>query len=177
MRKLVIGMHVSLDGFVSSADGIPGYASTNDAVLRWITDSLAEMDMIVLGRIAYDSMSRYWPTATDELAGLMNSTAKVVFTSNPIEPVWHNTRMHSATDAVTEVQRLKALPGKDMMVLGGARIAQSLAAGGVVDEYRLLTHPVALGSGVPLFTAPTNLSLVHSTAFDTGAFAQVYRPA
>ena len=95
----------------------------------------------------------------------------------PIEPVWQNTRMHSATDAVTEIERLKRLPGKDMMVLGGARIAQSLTAAGLVDEYRLLSHPVALASGMPLFTVAANLSLVHSTAFDTGAFAQVYRPA
>jgi dihydrofolate reductase len=65
-------------------------------------------------------------------------------------------------------------------VLGGARIAQTLVAAGLVDEYRLICHPVALGSGMPLFgdfAGPATLTLAHSTAFDTGAFGQVYRPA
>jgi dihydrofolate reductase len=180
MRKLVIGMHMSIDGFVSGADGVPGYASTDDAVLRWILQSLADMDTILLGRVAYETMSRYWPTATDDLAVPMNSLAKVVFTSQASQPSWNNTRMHSATDAATEVARLKQEPGKDLVVLGGARLAQTLTAAGVVDEYRLMCHPVALGTGAALFgrlSAPANLSLVRSAAFDTGAFANVYRPA
>jgi dihydrofolate reductase len=180
MRKLMIGMHMSIDGFVSEPHGIPGYASTNDAVLRWITTSLDDMDTILLGRVGYESMSRYWPTATGDLAARMNGLAKVVFTSQPCDSAWNNTRMHWATDAATEVVRLKQQPGKDLVVLGGARLAQSLVAAGVVDEYRLLCHPIALGTGVALFgqlITPANLTLVHSTAFDTGAFAHIYRAA
>lgn len=179
MRKLVIGMHISIDGFVGGAHGIPGYASTDDAVLRWIIDSLAEMDTILLGRVAYEGMAGYWPTATDALAKLMNSHAKVVFTRTPAESAWPNTRLHTTTDAATEVARLKQEPGKDIIVLGGAELARSLITAGLVDEYRLVTHPAALGEGLPLFgrlAAPVQLRLHDRTEFDTGAVAVVYRP-
>lgn len=180
MRKLVIGMHISLDGFVVGADGIPGYASTDDAVLRWIVDSLAEMDTILLGRVAYEGMAGYWPTAAGALASLMNGHAKVVFTRTAAESAWPNTRLHTATDAAVEVARLKRQPGKDIMVVGGAALAQSLIAADLVDEYRLVSHPVAVGEGLPLFgrlAGPVALRLHDRTEFDTGAVALVYRPA
>jgi dihydrofolate reductase len=135
MRRLVINMHISIDGFVGGADGIPGYASTDNAVLNWILGSLADMDTVLLGRVAYESMSKYWPTATGELSVPMNNLAKVVFTSNPNEPNWNNTRTHTATDAITEIARLKQQQGKDLVVLGGARFPQALVAAGLVDEY------------------------------------------
>jgi dihydrofolate reductase len=179
MRKLVIGMHVSIDGFVGNDEGILGYATTDDAVVRWVIDSLSEMDTILLGRASYEEMADYWQNATEPLATPMNSLAKVVFTSTPAEPTWSNTRLHTTTDATTEVARLKREPGKDMIVIGGAGLAQSLIAAGLVDEYRLLTHPIALGTGKPLFsklTASLPLRLHDRTEFETGAVANVYRP-
>lgn len=176
MRKLVIGLHVSIDGFVGNDEGIPGYATTDDTVTEWIIDSLSDMDTILLGRVAYEPMAAYWPTATIPLATQMNSLAKVVFTSTPGEPNWPNTRLHTATDAATEVARLKREPGKDMIVVGGSALPQSLIAAGLVDEYRLLTHPVALGTGKPLFATPVQLKPHSRTEFATGAVANVYRP-
>jgi dihydrofolate reductase len=179
VRKLIIGMHISIDGFVAGADGIPGYASSDDAVLQWIVDSLDDVDTIVLGRVAYGPMSAYWPTATDALASRMNSREKIVFTSNPAAASWPNTRMVSG-DAAAEIARLKQRPGKNMIVQGGAALAQSVTRAGLVDEYRLITHPVALGAGHALFsrlTEPLHLRLVKATPFETGAVAHVYRPA
>jgi dihydrofolate reductase len=180
VRKLIVGMHISMDGFVAGADGIPGYSSSDDAVLQWIIDSLDDdVDTIVLGRVAYESMSAYWPTATDALANRMNSREKIVFTSNPTAASWHNTRMVTG-DAAAEIARLKQRPGKGMMVQGGAALAQSATRAGLVDEFRLITHPVALGTGHALFsrlTEPLHLRLVKTTPFETGAVAHVYRPA
>jgi dihydrofolate reductase len=79
-----------------------------------------------------------------------------------------------------EIARLKQQPGKDILAHGGARFAQSLASQGLIDEYRLLVHPVALGSGLALFSAlskPIDLRLVSSTVFVSGAIAHIYRPA
>ncbi len=82
-------------------------------------------------------------------------------------------------DLTEEVARLKQMPGKDILAHGGARFAQSLAERNLIDEYRLLVHPVVLGRGLPLFEAlaePRKLQLVSVTAFPAGAIAQVYRP-
>ena len=83
-------------------------------------------------------------------------------------------------DLSAEVAHLKAQPGKDIRVLGGASLAQGLAARGLVDEYRLMVCPVALGQGVPLFSGlsgPLDLQLVSARTFGSGATALVYRPA
>ena len=78
-----------------------------------------------------------------------------------------------------EIGRLKREPGKDILAHGGATFAQSLVRLGLVDEYRLLVHPTALGRGLPLFStvaAPIDLTLVEAKAFPRGAVAHVYRP-
>jgi dihydrofolate reductase len=81
---------------------------------------------------------------------------------------------------VEEVLRLKAQPGNFLLAHGGARFAQSLAASGLIDEYRLVIHPVILGQGQPLFSAlrsPVDLRLVSTKAFGSGIVANVYQPA
>jgi dihydrofolate reductase len=83
-------------------------------------------------------------------------------------------------DLGEEIARLKQQPGKDILAHGGATFAQSLAKLGLIDEYRLLTHPVLLGTGLPLFSAipkPVDLKLVSATPFKSGTVAHVYQPA
>jgi dihydrofolate reductase len=83
-------------------------------------------------------------------------------------------------DLASEIVRLKQQPGKDILAHGGARFAQSLVRQGLIDEYRLMVHPAALGCGLPLFSAlsgPMDLKLVSSTPFGAGVIANVYRPA
>jgi dihydrofolate reductase len=83
-------------------------------------------------------------------------------------------------DLATEIGRLKQQPGKDILAHGGAGFGRSLVREGLVDEYHLIIHPVALGNGLPLFSdlpQPMDLKLVASKSFATGAVAQTYRPA
>jgi dihydrofolate reductase len=82
-------------------------------------------------------------------------------------------------DLAEDIARMKRQPGRDLLVHGGARFAQSLAGAGLIEEYRPLTHPVALGRGLPLFSSlarPMDLRLVSATPFPSGAAAHVYRP-
>ena len=91
---------------------------------------------------------------------------------------WRSPRVASG-DLASEVARLKQEPGKEILAHGGARFAQSLVRLGLVDEYRLLVHPVALGRGLGLFSAlerPVDLELVSATPFAGGVLAKVYRP-
>lgn len=94
------------------------------------------------------------------------------------EASWINATV-AGGDLATEIARLKDRPGKDIFAHGGAGFAQSLSKLNLVDEYRLLVHPVALGAGLPLFPplqAPIYLRLVRVTTFDSGAAAHIYRP-
>jgi dihydrofolate reductase len=178
MRRVIVGMHLSLDGFVGGPDGELGwsYATSDDGVIRWIIESLDDVDTILLGRVAYENMASYWPTATDALATPMNDRKKVVFSRSIRNGAWSNTRVVRG-DLVEEVERLKQQPGKDMVVQGGVRFAQSLVQAGLVDQFRLVTHPVALGRGSPLFKdlpGDFYLRLLATREFGAGAVLHVY---
>jgi dihydrofolate reductase len=99
--------------------------------------------------------------------------------SDAVMDSWLNPTVFSG-DLAGDIAQLKKQSGKDIMAHGGARFAQSLVKLGVIDEYQLLVHPVALGKGTPLFNAlekPLELRLVSATPFPRGAIAHVYRPA
>jgi dihydrofolate reductase len=92
---------------------------------------------------------------------------------------WPESRIASG-DLADEIAKLKSEPGKDMIAWGGATFAQSLTRLGLVDEYRLVLQPVALGDGLPLFdglTAPLRLELVDAQTYNTGSALHIYRPA
>ena len=103
-----------------------------------------------MGRVTYEEMSSFWPTSTDGFAKPMNEIPKVVFSKTLTRADWATTTIASG-DLAEEVARLKAEPGGDVIVYGGYTLAQALTRANLVDEYRLVTRPVALGSGEPMF--------------------------
>lgn len=178
MRKVVLLMSVSLDGFVARPDGDLSWLFPNmDAdIMEWTFDAIRETDTQLMGRVTYEEQAQHWPSSTDELAPLINEAEKIVFSSKLSRLEWNNSRL--AKRAVEEeVARLKEQSGKHIFVPGGARLAQSMSRLGLIDEYRLLVHPVALGSGLPLFADTVNLALQSSTTFKTGAVALTYERA
>lgn len=195
MRKLVLGMFVSVDGFVSGPNGEVDwiFRSGDDATDEWIVDNLWQAGLIAMGSRSYYETAAYWPTADTPFAAPMNEIPKVVFTRKgliekpggqatttaAVEGSWANPFVASG-ELSEEVARLKAQPGKEIRALGGASFARELAAHGLIDEYRLLVAPVALGKGVPLFSGlskPVDLQLVSAKTFGGGAIALVYRTA
>ncbi|MDX6741621.1 dihydrofolate reductase family protein [Actinocorallia sp. A-T 12471] len=179
MRKVILQMVTSLDGYVAGPDGDLSWIFPNldDEIRTWINKSLSKVDVQLLGRVAYLEQAGYWPTATEELAGVMNASEKLVFSHTLTElpnPVWPNSRL--ATDPTAEITRLKSKPGGDLYIPGGASFAQSLAAANLIDEYRLIQPPVVLGTGTPLFTSPLNLSLITSHPYTTGTLIKTYHP-
>src|SRR5262249_46223863 len=136
-----------------------------------VVDTYEEMGTILLGRGAYQDMSQTWPSSPDAIAVPMNTLPKVVFSGTLRSAEWANSRI-CAGDLAADVHRLKHEPGGDIIAPGGARLARSLCGLGLVDEYRLMVHPVALGAGAPLFAdvpAPADLDLVECRPFGTGA--------
>ena len=178
MRKVVLMMHVSLDGYVARVNGDLDwvFGGVDDELQEWTLDLLRPMTTQLLGRVAYEEQSKHWPTATGELASIVNGAEKIVFSSTVDTLDWENCRLAEG-DPGTEIARLKSEPGPDVFVPGGARLAQSLSGARLIDEYHLVVHPVVLGEGKPLFTEAAELRLTGTRVFGTGAVALTYARA
>ena len=183
MRKLALLMDVSLDGLVARSGGFGaggwGVPPEDPALKARKLDWLREAGLHLMGRVTYEEMAGFWPVSDDEYAAPMNEIPKVVFSKTLAKAGWAQSTIASG-DLADEVNALKRQPGKDLIAWGGATFAQSLTRLRLVDEYRLVLQPVALGDGLPLFaglTAPFVLDLIEARAYDDGAVLHVYRPA
>jgi dihydrofolate reductase len=179
MRNLVLQMGISIDGYVSGGPeedigaGEPEHAEVVARKLAWVSNAGTH----AMGRGAYQEMSGFWPTATGDYAAPMNAIPKVVFSRSSVQADWPTTTVASG-DLAEEVARLKDQPGGEIIVYGGYTFAQALTLHDLVDEYRLVTRPVALGSGEPMFKdlpRGRRLTLVDSTPYPDGTVITVYR--
>lgn len=205
-RKLVLKMSVSLDGFVAGPNGEIDwiFRTSGDDSVAWTVNTLREAGVHVMGSRSYYDMAAFWPFSDTPFTAPMNDIPKVIFSRSGISdgtPVDATSSHAGARPGVTpsaavlqswakptvaggdlaeEVLRLKGQPGDFILAHGGARFAQSLAAAGLIDEYRLVIHPVVLGRGQPLFSelrSPVDLRLISTTPFSSGVVAVVYQPA
>jgi dihydrofolate reductase len=181
MGNVILYMSMSLDGFVGSDREHPGVAIPEDAELKqWKLNRISKAGAHLMGRVTYQEMSSFWPHSDDPYATPMNDIPKIVFskTLGDFEATWPITRV-ARGDLTTEIATIKADAGSDAIVWGGHRLAGALAAADLIDEYRLLVQPVALGRGQALFDQlpeSRRLDLVETTQFPSGIVAQVYRP-
>ncbi|MFI0405236.1 dihydrofolate reductase family protein [Actinomadura sp. 3N508] len=180
MRRVVLYMMTSVDGFIAGPDGdLDWMISPDEDRQAEALEQLDAIDTALIGRGVYEEMVRYWPTATDEYANRINAMPKLVFSRTPENLRWNNAHIVPVTDdadLADQVTRLKSRPGQDMVLFGGARLAQSFARLSLVDEYRLCTQPVALGTGRPLFSNRTPLTLTATRPFPSGATLTTYQP-
>jgi dihydrofolate reductase len=211
MRKVILKMSVSEDGFVCGPNGEIDwlFRNTDEAATAWTIETLWQAGVHIMGSRTYQDMAAYWPTSTEPFAPPMNEIPKVVFSkevsfkpnaaltttalkqararadgvgASPLPAAsaadsWTNPTIASG-DLGEEIARLKRQPGKAILAHGGAGFARSLVGMGLVDEFRLLTHPVVLGRGRPLFSdlpQPVDLELLGTTVFPRGVMARVFR--
>jgi dihydrofolate reductase len=199
MRELILKMFMSLDGFVGSPEGGNSWMIHPDIEAKaWGVKRAWDAGLHVMGSRTFRDMVNYWPVATDDYAAPMNQIPKAVFSrqgpaildaaravldkSDALQPgaeSWADAYVASG-DLAQEVARLKAQEGKPIFAYGGAAFARSLVAKGLVDQFDLVVHPLALGQGLPIFTElsqPRRLTLVNSKPFPKGSILQTYRPA
>ena len=179
-RKLILYMSQSLDGFAARRDGTMDWLARSSPYgpqrQRAVEELLGRTGLLVLGGRAGQNMARAWPSSQSPTGEYMNALQKVVFSSTLTEVEWSNARV-SDRPVEEEIPELKAEAGKDIVVFGGASFARSLAGHGLIDEYRLIVQPVALGDGIPLLHGlpePLRLELVSSTVYADGPIAQTY---
>jgi len=195
MRKLIMKMSISVDGFVSGADGGKDWVfkTGDEESLAWSVGKIREAGLIIMGRKSFETMAPYWPTATGPFAAPMNEIPKALFTKkgfkgsdpghtttaeqSPAAASWAEARIFDG-DLAEGIRKLKAEPGKPIVAIGGAGFMRSLMETGLIDEYHLAIHPVALGSGLPIFSdlaIPLYLKLVDEKSFPGGIVAHTYR--
>jgi dihydrofolate reductase len=180
MRKVIVAMSISLDGFVAPAKDAPEHRSQpEDPALKQIKlDWLRQAGTHAMGRVTYNEMAAHWPVSTDEYAAPMNDVPKVVFSKTLGSAEWNDSRV-ARGDIAQEISAMRLEPGGDIIAWGGASFVQALSRQGLVDEYRLVINPVALGNGLPLFkdlSDPIQLQLVEARTFASGAALHVYQP-
>lgn len=178
MRRVVLQMGVTLDGYVAGTGGGWGLPPEHPDVRTWKVASLDKVGTHIMGRVTYEQMASHWPSATGEYAESMNTLPKVVFSRTLSRADWAGTRVASG-DLAEEIAALKNKPGGEIMAHGGAAFVQALSRHGLIDEYRLVILPVALGGGLPLFKdlpKPLRLQLASAQTFPDGTAIHVYQP-
>ena len=207
MRKLILKMSLSIDGFVGGPNGEVDwlFRSLDDSTTAWEVERLWDAGLHIMGSRTFQDMRAWWPQSNEPYAPPMNAIPKAYFSrggsgaasttralddakrlippSKAAEAGPHLESWETAAkltgDLATEIKALKAQAGKPVLAHGGAGFARSLIATGLIDDYQLLVHPVALGRGLAIFSdldVALDLALVTSTRFSSGAIANHYQP-
>ncbi|XXM72358.1 dihydrofolate reductase family protein [Lysinibacillus sphaericus] len=188
MRKLVLFLHSSLDGFVEGPQGEMdiGWVSYDVDLEKYAKEILSSADTVMWGRGTYQMMHSYWPSVPSnpsasqherDHAEWIEKTEKIVFSTTLEKVEWNNSRLVKE-DVVNEIKNLKQQPGQDMVILGSPRFAHSLMQLDLIDEYKITVSPVLIGSGLPLFEGikeKNKLKLIENRTFDSGAIGLIYQ--
>ena len=176
MPPLVLKLSVSLDGFVAPSDGSSDWvaAGRSEDGARWTVETLSNAGAHLIGAGTYAAWASYWPGASGPFAKAMNEIPKVVFSNSLTSADWGETTIATGDLAKAIVRLKQERSGGYQLAHGGTRFARSLVETGLIDEYRLVIHPVVLGAGERLFAAPLTIEPVYTTAFSAGAVAHVF---
>ncbi|MBC9914300.1 dihydrofolate reductase family protein [Chitinophaga varians] len=214
MRKLMMKMSMSVDGFVASGNGRLDwlFKSADETSTAWVIALCESAGLHIMGSKSFHDMASYWPTSPLPIAKPMNEIPKAFFTQkgttgfdparttravesarqydvasgivpaveqSPAAVSWAEARVCSG-DLAENIKALKAEPGNPILAHGGAGFMRSLIETGLIDEYHLVTHPIALGTGLPIFNGLSkelDLKLVDVKVFPGGVIAHTYHPA
>ncbi len=180
MRKIVAGLFISLDGVIE-APQTWHFPYFNDEMGAAVGAQMAASDAMLLGRVTYQEFAAFWPSAPadDPFTAVMNNTPKYVVSTTLETAEWQNTTLINGNIA-EEIAQLKQQPGKEIGITGSATLVRSLLRMNLLDELRLLVHPIVVGTGKRLFpdgSEQTPLKLADSRTFSTGVVYLTYVPA
>ncbi|MCX4456520.1 dihydrofolate reductase family protein [Streptomyces sp. NBC_01340] len=180
MRRIVLMMSVSLDGFIEGPNREIDWHRVDAELHRHFNEEIGKLGGLLEGRVTHELMAGFWPTAdqdpdspdstaeTVEFAGIWRDIPKFVYSRTLERADWNTTIVRDVVP--DEVRVLKEQPGGDLG-LGGADLAAAFLRHDLVDEFRVYVHPVIIGRGKPLFPesgTPTGLRLIQSRAFGNG---------
>ncbi len=181
MRKLVAWELVSLDDVMEAPEEW-AFPYSDEEMEEANASGMATSDAMLLGRVTYEGLAAFWPNqpAGTPVVDYINSVRKYVVSGTLEEPLeWNNSTLIKGNEFAEEVAELKRQPGKDITIIGSGELVRALLGEGLLDELRLMVHPLILGSGKRLFEDGDHkpLELVDSRAFGSGVVSLAYRPA
>ena len=186
MRKLVVSEWMSLDGIFDADTMMEWFHPYNSKDRQeHITQMVLASDAFLFGRVTYEMLAGYWPKVKNndngdlEVANRLNSALKYVVSSTLKQTEWSNSTIIN-NDAVKRIIDLKQQPGHSILVFGSATLVESLMGADLIDEYRLLVHPIIMGSGTRAFKdgmTTTKLTLGETTTLSSGVISLCYQRA
>jgi dihydrofolate reductase len=180
MRKIVAGLFLSLDGIMESPERWH-FPYFNDEMGEAVASQMAAADTLLLGRRTYQEFAGFWPDQGSdvEFADQINGMPKLVASTTLRSVEWQNSTL-IRRDVAQELRRIKQEPGRDISITGSVTLVRSLLRDGLLDELRLLVHPIVVGTGRHLFEDSADrvsLKLLESRTFSTGVLYLTYAPA
>jgi dihydrofolate reductase len=187
MRKIIVFNHVSLDGYFVGANGDSSWAHKNNEdpeFAKWQKNNAGSEAQFLFGRVTYELMAGYWPTAqakqqNPEIADAMNKMPKVVFSKTLDKVSWNNTKLLKGS-LVSEIKKLKSESGPDILIFGSGQIIAQLAQEKLIEVYTVILNPIVLGKGRTMFEGLSemqDLKLTNSKTFKNGKTLLNYEAA
>ncbi|MFT3705599.1 MAG: dihydrofolate reductase family protein [Agriterribacter sp.] len=189
MRKLIVSMNITLDGYLCGIDDELDWHFNcwTEEIRDALCGQLAKADTILLGRVTYNAMAQYWPLKRADLccrgedfafANMMNNYTKMVFSKTIERTLWSNTKIVNGS-LRKEIIKIKKRQGRDIIVYGSCQLVNGLMKDELIDEYHLWIHPVILGKGKSLFKDLKEglcMNMRHATTFPSGVVLMEYQP-
>jgi len=184
MRKVILLEHISLDGFVAGPNGEMDWIRFDDDLVDYTTPFTDNADTAIYGRVTYEMMASYWPTAGDNPGASKHDIHHSRWYNNATKLVVSRTMIGAGKDKTLVIgddlagviEDIKSQPGKDLLMIGSPSAAKAFIGLGLIDEYVLNVNPVILGSGISLFgdNGPIDLKLTGTTTFPSGVIGLRY---
>ena len=180
MRKIIVSNLVSLDGFFEGENKEIDWFTVDETFFEYARQLLNEVDTILFGRITYQMMAAFWPSAIDEDAVIthkMNHLNKIVFSKTLKKTDWNNARL-AKNNLAEVVKNLKNQPGENIVIFGSGTIVNQLTKLDLIDEYRIIINPLLLGKGNAMFKGiddRIDLELLDTKVLKTGVIVLYYK--
>jgi dihydrofolate reductase len=180
VRKVVAVEMVSLDGVMEAPEEW-AFPYSNEEMEAANAKGMVASDAMLVGRATYEGLAAFWPhqPGGTPMVDYINSVRKFIVSSTLEEVGWNNSTL-IRENALENIGELKRQPGKDITIIGSAALVRSLLEAGLLDELRLMVHPLVLGGGKRLFGEggeQETLELVSSESYGTGVVSLAYRPS
>jgi dihydrofolate reductase len=185
MRKLVVFMHVTLDGFVAGTKGEMDWINIGDEIFEYAGQQTDLADTALYGKNTFLMMDGYWPTAANQPnaskhdiqhSNWYNKVEKVVLSTTLKQKDFPGIKFIS-NNLKSEINKLKQKPGKNILIFGSANAVHSLMSLNLIDEYLLMVNPVLIGRGIPMFkdiNEKINMKVTESNVFSSGVVCLHY---
>ncbi len=182
MRKIIVLSYLSLDGFTGS-NSDANWIVWDDSVNEYYKETQRTTDTVLFGHASFDALKNYWSTpkasAEDpEMIEYINQTKKIVFSKTLKKADWNNSTVLPEI-VPGEIAAMKKESGKDILIIGSGSVVSQMENAGLIDEYRFIIIPVALGDGKPYFQKlddKLNLKLLETKSFACGNMLLRYQP-